>query len=65
MTLDRTGCGLPERADAWTYEKTFVLGVQHVMPVAMNPEPVLRGIRAVGFYVWNGGRVNHTTGTSQ
>ncbi len=65
VTLDRTGGGLPNRDEPWKFQQTFVLGVQHVMPFKMNPEPILRGIRAAGFYAWNDGHVNHTTGTSQ
>ena len=65
VTLDRAGVGLPVRDELWTFQQTFVLGVQHVLPFRMNPEPILRGIRACGFYMWNDGRVNHTTGTTQ
>jgi hypothetical protein len=31
----------------------FELGVHEAVPAAMNPEPILRGIRANGYYVWS------------
>lgn len=65
VTLDGAGVSLPVREEPWTFQQTFVLGVQHVLPFRMNPEPILRGIRARGFYAWDDGRVNHTTGTTQ
>ena len=35
------------------------------VPVPVTHEPIIRGIRAHGFYVWRNGNVNKTTATSQ
>jgi hypothetical protein len=36
----------------------FLLGVQEPVPAAISPEPVLRGIRAKGYYMWRSGYTN-------
>jgi hypothetical protein len=35
------------------------------VPSAISPEPILRGIRAKGYYIWRGGNANQPKGTSQ
>jgi len=65
VSLDRTGLNLPTRdGSRWRLRKEFLLGVQDPMPVPMNPEPVLRGIRVRGYFTWH---LYHTApfGTSQ
>lgn len=65
VSLDPTGSNLPtgDRAE-WCLRKEFSLGVQDPMPVPMDPEPVLRGIRVRGYFTWH---LYHTEpfGTSQ
>lgn len=39
----------------WIRDGEVLVGVQEVMPVAIAPEPVLRGLRHTGFYVWKEG----------
>jgi hypothetical protein len=36
----------------WERLATFPLGVQEVMPVDIAPEPVLRAVKAEGFFTW-------------
>lgn len=36
----------------WEWIRTFPLGVQEVLPANIDPEPVLRGLEAHGFFVW-------------
>jgi hypothetical protein len=38
-----------------------MLGVQEVVPAPIDPEPILRGIRAMGYYVWRQGIPRGTT----
>lgn len=54
VSLDPTGSNLPtgDRAE-WYLRKEFLLGVQNPMPVPMDPEPVLRGIRVRGYFTWH------------
>jgi hypothetical protein len=66
VSIDETGANLPTRtcAEGWHYVEPFVLGVREAMPRAIDPEPVLRGLRAAGYYVWREGYRN-PSGTSQ
>lgn len=52
VSLDRTGGNLPGGAGAWNLVGEFPLGVQEVVPADIDPEPVLRGLRAEGFFIW-------------
>jgi hypothetical protein len=63
---DETGRNLPTRncPEGWRYVEPFALGVHEAMPRALDPEPVLRGLRAVGYYIWREGYRN-PTGTTQ
>lgn len=36
----------------WVPEGEVFVGVQEALPLSLNPEPVLRGLRIAGFYVW-------------
>jgi hypothetical protein len=67
VCLDPTGATIPVDACAvaWKLLREFPLAVQAPVPAAISPEPVLRGIRAHGYFIWNAGNVNHTFGTSQ
>ena len=66
VSLDPTGANIPRDGcyDGWKYVSELQLGVHEVMPVAMNPEPILRGIRAHGYYVWSASS-GSPTGTTQ
>lgn len=51
-------------AEGWRLKLKFVLGVQLPIPFASDPEPILRGLAARGYYMWRVGGSN-TKGTSQ
>jgi hypothetical protein len=67
VTLDPTGQNLPSQGCevGWELQAEFPLGVQEVLPTPMNPEPVIRGIAANGYFVWRQGLVRNPFGTSQ
>ena len=54
VTLDCTGSNLPAGdGSEWRLRDEFLLGVQDLMPVPLNPEPVLRSIRSKGYFTWH------------
>jgi hypothetical protein len=54
VTLEKNGRNLPRKEGdgAWSLVAEFPLGVQEVMPANIDPEPILRGLRADGYFVW-------------
>jgi hypothetical protein len=50
VSLDRSGARLPRSpcTQGWILREEFQLGVQHPVPAAIAPEPILRGIRCAG-----------------
>ena len=54
VSLDKSGTRLPRSSctQGWTLREEFQLGVQHPVPAAIAPEPILRGIAALGYYIW-------------
>jgi hypothetical protein len=64
VSLDETGRNIPRDScpEGWRLREPFELGVHAAVPIAISPEPLLRGIRRYGYYVWRQGR---TRGTSQ
>jgi len=53
VTADHTGRNLPPPASGkWRLRETFELGVRQGSLEGINPEPVVRGLRADGYYVW-------------
>ena len=67
VSRDKFGSNLPGATcpQGWKLRIAFRLGVNDPVPAPIAPEPIIRGIRAHGFYVWRNGNVNKTTGTSQ
>lgn len=65
--LEPSGASLPLDvcSGEWRMVREFKLSVQEPVPAAISPEPVIRGIRADGYFVWNAGNVNKAVGTSQ
>lgn len=63
VSLDPAGSNLPRSAcpQGWRLKKAFALGVQDPVPAPIPPEPILRGIRNVGYYVWREGVPYSTT----
>lgn len=65
VALDREGTPLPrDGGQSWTLILSFNLGVHEPVPANIDPEPILRGIRAQGFYLWKTNRV-WPAGTNQ
>jgi hypothetical protein len=64
VSLDASGENLPRGAcaEGWRLKVAFLLGVREPVPASISPEPILRGVRAVGYYVWREGMPH---GTSQ
>ena len=64
VSLDPAGANIPVRfcPQTWKLMTTFKLGVQEPVPAAIAPEPIIRGIRADGYYIW---REGYTYGTTQ
>jgi hypothetical protein len=67
ITRDATGSNLPLRTCpyGWRFNSAFALGVREAMPRSIDPEPVLRGLRAVGYYIWREGYGRNPPGTTQ
>lgn len=67
ISTDSGGANLPSRTcpAGWRFKMAFQLGMREAMPLAMDPEPVLRGLRSVGYYVWREGAIRNPSGTSQ
>jgi hypothetical protein len=67
ITLDPSGANLPDQgcAKGWQRKSEFPLGVREALPAPMNPEPILRGIAADGYFIWREGPVMNPSGTSQ
>ena len=64
VSLDHTGANIPkiECASGWLLRDSFRLGVREPVRVAIQPEPILRGIAANGYFIWRTGKIH---GTSQ
>ena len=60
ISLDQTGKNLPAETcpEGWQFKLSFALGVHEVMPAAIALEPVLRGLRSAGYYIWREGFLN-------
>ena len=63
VSLDAAGADLPRGpcAEGWRFRVAFRLGVHEPVPASIAPEPILRGIRARGYYVWREGLTHGTT----
>lgn len=66
VSLDRHGENLPDVCrEGWHLRSEFLLGVHAPVPAAIDPEPILRGIRAHGCFTWREGNTSKPHGTSQ
>jgi hypothetical protein len=63
VTRRRNGDNLPVLGGEWVFKRELVLGVQEPLAAGIDPEPVLRGLRANGFFVWHD--AHNPFGTSQ
>lgn len=65
VCCDPAGSSLPApRTGSWTLKLAFPLAVDQPNPIGINPEPILRGLAANGFFVWHRDQVE-PFGTSQ
>lgn len=65
VSHDRAGGNLPrESGQNWILQTEFDLGVHEAVPAAIDPEPILRGLKANGFFVWPASRTR-PFGTAQ
>lgn len=48
----------------WLRRSKFALGVHEAVPAAIDPEPLLRGVKANGYFVWTANRTQ-PFGTAQ
>jgi hypothetical protein len=67
ISLDPQGRNIPV-ADCkytWRLEASFRLGVHEPVPIAIDPEPILRGISAEGYFVCRQANTSKPHGTSQ
>jgi hypothetical protein len=67
ITLEKSGANLHDQGcDAgWQFQAEFPLGIREAIPAPMDPEPVIRGIKADGYFVWREGPVRNPSGTAQ
>ena len=56
VTHDATGRNIPRTTctGGWLLTRQFELGVDEKVPAPIMPEPIMRGIRNVGYYIWRG-----------
>jgi hypothetical protein len=54
ITRDPDGTNLPSPScpAGWRLHSEFALGTGRAMPHGIDPEPVLRGLRGSGYYIW-------------
>jgi hypothetical protein len=54
VSLEPLGLNIPVNAcfEGWRMREAFQLGVHEPMLVAIDPERMLQGIRARGYYIW-------------
>ena len=65
VSLRSSGDNLPPPLEgSWTLLRQFQLGVQMPVPSNIDPEPILRGITADGYFIWEVER-GEPFGTSQ
>ena len=56
VTHDITGRNIPRTTctAGWHLAKEFELGVNEDVPAPILPQPIMRGIHNVGYYIWRG-----------
>ena len=65
ITRDVMGAKLPDAPRGWSVTSTFLLAVDQVMPVDVNPEPVIRAILADGVYCWDTAQISQPKSTGE
>jgi len=52
ITRQKDGANLPLADGPWTFQNEITLGVQEPLQAGIDPEPVLRGLQAEGYFIW-------------
>jgi len=54
VSYDKTGGSIPRSSCAcgWLLRQDFQLGMQNLLAAPVEPEPIIRGITAMGYYIW-------------
>jgi hypothetical protein len=57
VSLDKSGQNIPRSScpAGWRLQVEFCLAVHETVPARIAPEPIIRGIRALGYYIWRDG----------
>ena len=54
VSPDKAGEAIPRGSctQGWQLRQEFQLGTQDPVPAPIEPEPIIRGINAKGYYIW-------------
>lgn len=52
ITGEKDGANLPSADSPWTFRNEIMVGVQEPLEAGIDPEPVLRGLQADGYFIW-------------
>ncbi len=57
VSFRRDGENIPnDDQQNWILASEFPLGVHEAVPAEIDPEPILRGIKANGYFIWRANR---------
>ena len=54
VSSDKAGANIPRSSctGGWLLRQEFQLGTHDPVPAAIEPEPIIRGMNAKGYYIW-------------
>ena len=57
VSLDKSGRNIPRSScpEGWRLQAEFPLAVAEPVPAAIAAESIIRGVRALGYYIWREG----------
>jgi hypothetical protein len=57
VSLDRSGRNIPRSScpEGWQLKAEFPLAAAEPVPAAIGAESIIRGVRAIGYYIWREG----------
>ena len=58
VSPDKAGKVIPRSSctQGWLLRQEFQLGAEKPVPALIEPEPIIRGINAKGYYIWREGK---------
>ena len=57
VSLQRNGENIPnDDQHNWILLSEFLLGIHEAVPAEIDPEPILRGVKANGYFIWRANR---------